>query len=82
MCFSVGFKHALVVSLYVSHGEETHIIKVKGTVVSVAMEQHEAGDVRSLGPDLVADAGGSFHLNMTEIGNKPGQGDVWCSAKL
>ena len=52
---------------------------MKGTVVSVAMEQYEAGDVsdghRSLGPDLVADAGGSFHLNMTEIGNKPVHGD-------
>ena len=46
--------------IQVSRGEETHIIKVKGMVVSVDMEQHEAGDVsvghRELGPDLVADA--------------------------
>ena len=36
---------------------------MKGTVVSVAMEQHEAGDVsvghRALCPDLVAGAGDS-----------------------
>ena len=41
---------------------------MKGMVVSVAMEQHEAGDVsvghRALGPDLVGDAGGGFHCGI------------------